>query len=84
VHETTGNPLQEILSGEAFIILVEALRFNLKLATTKKGYFTRRFMCIFVSTGHVTCEILIRAKIFVMAFANINGTRIYYRIQFLS
>jgi hypothetical protein len=41
-------------------------------------------MCISVSTVVVTCEILIRAKIFVMVVANKNGTHIYYRIEFVS
>jgi hypothetical protein len=42
----------------------------------KKGYFTLKIYLHFFSTLHVTCEILIRAKIFVMAVSNKNGARI--------
>ena len=65
----------EILSFEAFIILVEALQFYLKLKKNN-GCFTRRYMCIFVSTLHVICEILLRAKICVIAVSNNNGTHV--------
>jgi len=44
MHETTGKPLQEILSCEAFTILVEALQFYLKFATTKRVLYTQIFV----------------------------------------
>ena len=39
VRETTGKPLQEILSCEAFVILVETLQFYLKFTTKKEGIY---------------------------------------------